>query len=68
MGNVTQNPVKLEKTSLAASKHKLDNLFTGARIVLHANLYDEFHSESKRPPPPPPSLRTVYGPYTLADT
>ena len=64
MGSVTPNPVKLEKTSLAASKHKLDNLFTDTRIVLHANLYDEFHSESKRPL----SLRTAYGPYTLADT
>ena len=51
MGSATQNPVKLEKISLAASKHKLDNLFTDARIVLHANPYDEFHSESKSPPP-----------------
>ena len=60
MGSATQNPVKLEKTSLAASKHKLDNLFTDTRIVLHANLYNEFHSESKDPLPP--SLRTVYRP------
>ena len=58
MGSATQNPVKLEKISLAASKHKLDNLFTDARIVLHANPYDEFHSESKRPLPPVSELRT----------
>ena len=44
MGSATQNPVKLEKTSLAASKQKLDNPFADTRIVLHVNLYDEFHA------------------------
>ena len=60
MGSVTQNPVKLEKTSLAASKHKLDNLFTDTRIVLHANPYDEFHSESKRLPQSQNCVRALY--------
>ena len=38
MDSATQNPVKLEKTSLAASEYKLDILLVNTRIVLHANL------------------------------
>ena len=50
MDSATQNPVKLEKTSLAASEHKLNILLADTRIVLRVNLYDEFHCESRRIP------------------
>ena len=50
MDSATQNPVKLEMTSLAASEHKLDILFADTKIVLHVSLYDESHFESRTPP------------------
>ena len=59
MYSTTQNLVKLEKTSLAAGEHKLEILLMDTRIVLHVNLCDEFHFESRRTSP---SLGTVYGP------
>ena len=51
MGSATQNPVKLEMTSLAAREHKLNILLVDTRIVLslHVNLYNEFHFKSRRP-------------------
>ena len=50
MDSATQNPVKLEMTSLAAREHKLNILLVDTGIVLHVNLCGEFHFESRRPP------------------